>query len=336
MTLKSSKKLSLYVNTTIFLLVLGLMGIFAYYKVTYLVYFSIPTICVYLVNYFLIHFDRLDIFIRLTYSWITLYMAITTLCLGYNFGFHLYSLSMIPIIFYTEYMSYKVHGKDAHPFFISIIITLVYLISAEYAIENGAIYELESYVSHIFLFINAATVFGFIVFYTNLLIKIIIDSEEKLLKMAHCDRLTGLYNRHYITEQLDAMSAPQNRWIAMLDIDFFKKVNDKYGHAAGDYVLIKISEIMNNLCGDCYICRWGGEEFLLISKNDKVDGSLVENLRKEIENTTFEYEKKIIPVTISAGVAMYESGKSVDEWIKLADERLYTGKNNGRNQVVYS
>ena len=111
MVMHDLKKLTRLINTIILVMVFGLMGFFAISKATFMVWFSIPTALVYILGFFLIQNDRLDIYLRMVYGWLTLYMSLATVCLGYEFGFHLYCMSMIPIIFYTEYMAYKLGRK---------------------------------------------------------------------------------------------------------------------------------------------------------------------------------------------------------------------------------
>ena len=98
MELKSIKKLSLTVNTVILIMVFGLMFFFHLCNVTFLVYFSIPTSMIYVIGYCLIHKNKLNIYVWLVFFWLTFYMGVTTICLGYDYGFHLYCFSMIPSV----------------------------------------------------------------------------------------------------------------------------------------------------------------------------------------------------------------------------------------------
>ena len=107
------RKFTYTINTVIMFLVIGLAGFFYLCKATVLIWFSIPTFLVYVIGYLVIAKDRLDIYVRLVYFWITLYMCVCTYCLGYKIGFHLYCLSMIPIIFYTEYWQTSSEGPGS-------------------------------------------------------------------------------------------------------------------------------------------------------------------------------------------------------------------------------
>jgi len=337
MELKSIKKLSLTVNTVILIMVFGLMFFFHLCNVTFLVYFSIPTSMIYVIGYCLIHKNKLNIYVWLVFFWLTFYMGVTTICLGYDYGFHLYCFSMIPTMFVAEYMSYKLKKRSLWAFNVSILIAFFYLICTGYVASFGPVYEVNSKTASTFFWIfNAMTVFGFLIFYSKYLIYSIIKSEEKLSEIAHSDRLTQLYNRHYMLQQLEAVcEMDKDCFLAMADIDFFKKINDTYGHNAGDEVLKNVSSIIKSECSECIIARWGGEEFLIFSASELSNGKeMLENLRKKIEETIIEFDNHSIHTTVTIGMAIKKSGQTVELWIQEADNKLYTGKNNGRNRVI--
>lgn len=172
------------------------------------------------------------------------------------------------------------------------------------------------------------------------------DTEffRRLKENAEKDALTGLYNKSSITKILETMLTEakytkQLVSIAMIDIDFFKIINDKYGHLAGDAVLRDITKLFSSqLRSSDKIGRFGGEEFLLVFNNTPIqDASIIcERLRKTIEGTDFFYEDKKINVTISVGLTSNETKRidNAESLIKIADEKLYMAKKNGRNCVL--
>ena len=336
MDLKNIKKLTLTINSIILVLVFGLAGFFHMCGARYLVLFSIPTALVYIFGYYFITHDRLDIYVRSVYIWLTLYMSVTTIGLGYKLGFHLYCLSMIPIIFYTEYMAGQLGKKKTNAVVVSVLIVLSYLFSTGYAAFSGPVYKVDNSIAGVFWLFNSAIVLYFLIVYSGIMLKMVGDSEKRLIVLAHTDRLTGLFNRHYMMSELeDAIRSDGGKFVAMADIDFFKRINDQYGHNAGDFVLRTISELMRQMGPDGKVSRWGGEEFLILSSGSAKEGvKLMEKIRTTIESYEFTFEGKKIPVTITAGVSDYVKGTSVDEWINEADENLYFGKRNGRNRVV--
>ena len=158
------------------------------------------------------------------------------------------------------------------------------------------------------------------------------------------DPLTNLFNRRHlenILPMLIATAQRRNEKIAflMIDMDYFKKVNDSYGHKAGDTVLKTLAEILiNNTRKSDIVIRYGGEEFLIILQNlkSKEDAlNIAEKIRKNIENTKIQLDDTAIQKTISIGISIYpEHCKQGWECIKYADIALYKAKDNGRNQVI--
>lgn len=167
---------------------------------------------------------------------------------------------------------------------------------------------------------------------------------DNMNKFAYRDPLTGLYNRRYIIEKLpiDLLNATllANEFsIIMADIDHFKLINDNYGHLAGDQALKTVAETLSCCIKreSDWIARYGGEEFLICIPGANLDFALktAECMRKAIESTPIMYEDKILSLTASFGICSIKTteNKSVDDLLKLADEKLYSAKRNGRNRV---
>ncbi len=331
-----AKTLSIWVNSTLLLFVLCMMGFFWMLHVDFLVYFSIPTTLVYVIGYFLIFKDKLHIYVRMVYFWITFYMGVTTVCLGYSYGFYLYCFSLMPTVFVTEYLAYKLKNPRLHPIVASSIIAAICLGSTLYVLLFGSVYDLGGRFVPIFWTFNLLSVVGFIISYCQYLIKAIIRSEKQLIEIAHVDRLTGLYNRHYMLGRLESLpESPDSGFIAMADIDHFKHINDTYGHNAGDEVLRAVSAAMQKACTGCEVARWGGEEFLILSPAPVRDGiEMLEAMRQQIAATPVTLDTQTICVTITIGIAPREPGQSIDAWIHSVDQKLYTGKNAGRNTLI--
>lgn len=161
--------------------------------------------------------------------------------------------------------------------------------------------------------------------------------RDNLQKLIERDALTELYNRRSCHTMLSAISQRNELYcVVMCDIDFFKKVNDTYGHDAGDYVLQEVSDLIKkNVSEYGFASRWGGEEFLLVYKLGYEDTvARTRQLRQSILDHDFTYEKTKMDITMTFGVADGTEFIRYENVIKKADEKLYVGKNNGRNQVV--
>jgi len=170
--------------------------------------------------------------------------------------------------------------------------------------------------------------------------------NNRLYEISVSDGLTNLYNRRYLEQRLSKELSYARRFrkpltVLMSDVDFFKKINDNYGHQAGDYCLRQVSDLLTAALRDYdVVARYGGEEFamVLLSTPRGRGASTAERLRASIESANFSFRGNQIPVTISLGVASYpEDSDNADELIDFADKALYEAKRRGRNQIfLYS
>lgn len=168
-----------------------------------------------------------------------------------------------------------------------------------------------------------------------------VNMQRSLRNLIVKDSLTDLYNRRYCNQNLKNISEQYIKTgepytLAIADIDFFKKVNDTYGHTAGDEVLVSVAQIMKkSMAGKGFAARWGGEEFLLVYTGCDMETTLtyLEMLVEAIREMRVEYGDKVIKITISIGVAT-GNGDSVDKVLCTADDRLYHAKKEGRDRVV--
>lgn len=172
----------------------------------------------------------------------------------------------------------------------------------------------------------------------------ICEEIEKLNKLVITDELTECYNRRYINERFpleikESKRKNEKLTIVLMDIDNFKKINDKYGHQSGDYVLKEIGKIVKSNIRKEYdwVSRYGGEEFLIVFKNMDTENFIksTEKIRKSIEEHKFIYNGVEIKLTASFGVA--ELSDKIDEMDMLiaeADKKLYKAKELGKNIVI--
>jgi len=169
--------------------------------------------------------------------------------------------------------------------------------------------------------------------------------EEELQKLARTDSLTGLFNRRVFLERLEQETARLARLDAspiallMLDLDHFKRINDTYGHAAGDNVLRHFAELIRSTVRTIDLpARLGGEEFaILLPGADRTDAlAMAERLRKQVEASSLPHEKGYIHYTVSIGAsALSTKDANSEEALHRADAALYAAKSNGRNQTCW-
>ena len=173
--------------------------------------------------------------------------------------------------------------------------------------------------------------------------------HKELEESAITDTLTKLYNRRYLSDIFPRLIRQAQREQfhlsgILLDVDHFKKINDRYGHLAGDQCLTHFAHVLQEISrANDYVFRMGGEEFLLISINDSIDSGrlLAEKIRSTIEQRATAYKNQSIPLTVSAGVSHADPNLSAEEALTNllfnADKALYQAKSSGRNQVkVYT
>lgn len=169
------------------------------------------------------------------------------------------------------------------------------------------------------------------------------SQKEQLLKLSRLDSLTGINNRRYFIESAFAEIEIAKRYgrsitLALLDVDFFKRINDSFGHPTGDAVLQEICAIVDeNIRKSDVFARVGGEEFAIIFREIDPEGSKIccERIRKSIEKHDWVTKiAKGLTVTISVGISEYSKDLSFDEWYQNTDKGLYKAKESGRNKVV--
>jgi len=200
-----------------------------------------------------------------------------------------------------------------------------YMLVIECAKDEFLISELNFFVSETKLGFVRAILFG--------------EVEE----LSRIDGLTQLYLRRYFINRLNDELLRAVRYntefsLIMIDIDFFKKINDTYGHLAGDFILKQVAKVIKDVVGEKGLCaRWGGEEFLVFIPYQSLESAknLAEELKQRIETINFHYDDKIIKLTISCGISSFpQEGQQLQVLIETADKKLYKAKRSGRNKVI--
>jgi len=180
--------------------------------------------------------------------------------------------------------------------------------------------------------------------HNNILEKEINIRTEKLTELANKDPMTKLFNRRYLQDITSHIINISNRLtnpigIILIDIDNFKKINDKYGHAIGDKVIISLASIFEHNTRQSDIAvRFGGEEFVIILPNTNKANTLklAEKLRLDVEKKILKIDGDIIKFTISVGVTIVKStDKTFESALSIADKALYKSKENGKNQISF-
>jgi two-component system cell cycle response regulator len=189
--------------------------------------------------------------------------------------------------------------------------------------------------------------FGSIYYFISRLLQKINEAQQKLMALASIDDLTQLYNRRYFFERFNqeverAMRYQRPLSCIILDIDFFKQVNDSYGHLAGDQVLIDIANILKNNCRQSDMAgRYGGEELIILLPETEANGAMIiaERIREMIEeHQTLDGKGVFITVTVSMGIASLTGPElknldKIERIVQYADDALLLAKKQGRNRI---
>lgn len=166
--------------------------------------------------------------------------------------------------------------------------------------------------------------------------------QRHMADAALCDPLTGIHNRRYFEERAAAEVAAVQRHggalsLLLIDIDWFKRINDEHGHLAGDAVLRMVAKgLEQQLRREDTLARYGGEEFVVIARATAGDGAeqFAERLRRSVEDASLSHDGEELRVTVSIGVAELTVGSTLEQLVEAADAGLYRAKHRGRNRVV--
>lgn len=268
---------------------------------------------------------------------------IGTWLVGINAGYLIIPAILIPVILYYQVGMISKLIKIISFIMVSVDI-LVATVGWVISLVLATVYQLE-YLEycilrslHLGLLIFAVIYFFMTYSITSeKVVDTLTETNEQMTYESEHDPLTGLLNRRgYLGKAENEFRVNKDFCIALCDIDFFKKVNDTYGHDAGDEVLRQLTALMQNSIHDGYVCRWGGEELLVHINGDLQHAqSIMNDIRIAIQNLTIQFENQEINCTISIGIASCKNTyKMLSTVITRADGRLYVAKATGRNRVI--
>ena len=330
-----------------------LISIMIYFSIN--LFFYIPKLNLFILLFYIVFFTIFTGLFIMSYrcrSIVALWMfnisMIVWICtivhlFGWNIGVQHFLMVLLMLYFFSSYGQYT--GKILYAIFLCCVrITLFYIYHYKEPMWPLSINE-----ENILQIINTITIFGCISIIAFIFSNDSQDLESKLVdyntqleKQANTDSLTGLYNRRKAMEYLENLTNRHMNYsgfcLCICDIDFFKRVNDTYGHDFGDEVLKGISQIFTEIMKkEGFVARWGGEEFLLIFPDCNGDDACakVEQIRKKIKEMKIKKDDIEVSVTMTFGLAEYDYNNGLTATLKDADEKLYIGKNGGRDKIVF-
>jgi diguanylate cyclase (GGDEF)-like protein len=312
-------------------------GMFWLLDAPLLQWMNVASIALYGAAYALLLRRRNRLAIDLVRLEVLVHATVGTLALGWSSGFHYYLLLFVPAI----------SASVARPrqALVPMGLTFVaYLGLERMAAMNGALSPVGDTGLVIVHTVNAAIVFGLLAGLTLFYVGKVREGERRLEFLATRDPLTRLSNRRHFgtaAELALARGLPQGRSFALLlaDIDLFKRINDSFGHAAGDQVLADVAARLIEVAGPkALVARWGGEEFLvLLPDADAAEGVAAgERLRASLAARPVRPIPAAEPVTVSVGVAAIDRDETLTAAIDRADRAMYCSKTGGRDSVSVS
>lgn len=283
-----------------------------------------------------------------TYLEIIIQSFAATICIGWHFGFPQYVIALVPFGYYMCHALLDSRRRYVIATLLGLVAVASFISCRLLSVYWGEIYQVdipEWGVLCVYIF-NAFCNFGFLFLVTVIFLVEMqtathqLEMQNAILdQMAGTDPLTGLYNRRSMHVFLNNAVESEEKapfCLIMCDIDDFKKINDTYGHDMGDIVLKEIARtVKEQVDSDGCVCRWGGEEMLLIAYGDMEQACrTAESIRRKVETAVFRFGGQSLHCTITIGVAPHQKGNTIDQTINHADNNLYYGKRNGKNRVV--
>lgn len=335
------------VNVILALCQIFYMLIFWKYKADILLYYTYFSTVNFIFACVMLKKGKIKAYILSVFGGIFGMMILAVVCLGWEFGFQQYCIGFVASLIFTDYYMSRSRKITKRTIAIVTFNVMLYIVLRLWTYEHPYVYEIDNvWLSRGFFMMNSMLGFAFLIGYSLIYSNTVRRLENSLREMANIDPLTGICNRRKMHQILknsleQKEPCPYQAVVAMMDVDFFKKVNDTYGHDVGDEVLLSLAHLLyenqENIEG-FYVSRWGGEEFLVFyeryNKTEKQIFSEFDMLRQQIQDMVVKAGNKEIQVTVTMGLAFYKEGEMIQNLIKRADDNLYEGKHTGRNKVV--
>lgn len=276
--------------------------------------------------------------IGLILSEIFMHAVLAVRAVGWDSGFHYYILVTAPVLMIsrTPWRLFKAVGLP--------VIVLAYL-----ALDHGLrdvppLDVLSVRTLAIMRSFNVVCTFALLAYLAHTYLQLVQRAERTMRELATTDPLTRLLNRRSLLEQAEAErqalaqgELPAGMAFVLADIDHFKQINDQHGHAAGDAVLVHVSEVLRQAVREQdAVARWGGEEFLILMPGADLATArtVAERLRREVAAIAVPADGQTLHVSMTLGVSRLHADDTLDDAVHRADQALYRGKVGGRNRVV--
>ncbi len=305
----------------------------------------LPCLCAYAVAFYTTYLNQtkfaafFSVFI--TVDWIYIFIR----RFGWDCGIQHFIFVLLVLGFTISYrkLSWKITMSALACIFRLLLYAYTNLYEPNYILEHktSVVYQI---INTIFVFVGITGILSVFTKDSMEMEQKLVQYNEKLHKLASLDPLTGLLNRRSMREYLEKRTKAyndghmENMALAIGDIDYFKKINDTYGHECGDLVLKELSALFTEcMAGKGCISRWGGEEFLFIFRNMNGDEALLilNELNRRLKKLDIPYKGQTIKVTMTFGLSEFDFSHGIDYAVNDVDKKLYRGKEAGRDRTIY-
>lgn len=297
---------------------------------------NVASVLIYVLAAILLQRGRVNTATMLVATEVLVHGVVATAMIGWNAGFHHYIVLILPVVIVSAYY---------RPWFrvtMAVAVSLGYMgLDFVYRLTEPAVAVPAPLLSTLH-YINLATMMLIMAVLASTYFHLVRHSEHRLHELACTDPLTQLRNRRFMSEVVQheaAVSERGGRPLCLLlgDVDHFKRINDRHGHAVGDGVLRAIARVLREGVREVdHVARWGGEEFLVLLPATEADEAqqVADRLRVGVQALAEVEGRSGLGLSITLGVAELQPGESIEQALMRADRALYEGKQAGRNRVV--
>jgi diguanylate cyclase (GGDEF)-like protein len=294
---------------------------------------QLVSIAVYGGGYLLSARGHRQLIVHLTYLDLLGHSTLAGWIMGQDSGFQYYSWILLPLLFTNA--NRELHSKRR----IAVALCVVFVAIDLWLHRTPPIVLVDPLALAALRYFNMACFLTAMVVSAIMYERFVRDAEERLRAAAGTDALTGLLNRRRMSDQMHnelirARKASGSFAVMLLDLDYFKDINDRYGHTSGDLVLAQVAAVLRRCVRDRdIVARWGGEEFLILLPSAGLHAAvdIAERIRSEVRATVIRGD---IHVSVTIGLAIWRDGENLEATIHRADTALYRGKHSGRDCVV--